>query len=281
MQQNDLIQMLASALLVVALTALGLLVARWAHRRLIAWIEGIDTVHEARRHQLTTIVQVLQWIVIVLLVGSAVLMLLSTFGIDITPLLASAGVAALAVSLGAQTLIKDFIGGLLIILENQYAVGDTISVGNVQGRVEQITLRLTKVRALNGDLHYVPNGEMRVLANMTRDWSRVMLDVGVAYEEDLERALSVLAASAEAFAKVPAYQADLLEVPQVLGAVSFGDSAVNLRVAVKTAPGRQWEIGRALRQFVLAACEREGVELPYPRQEVWVRTAGQGSSAPS
>lgn len=281
MQQNELIQMLASGVLILALTGLGLLVARWAHRRLIAWIERIDTIHEARRHQLTTIIQVLQWIVIVVLIVSAVLMLLSTFGIDITPLLASAGIAALAVSLGTQTLIKDFIGGLLIILENQYAVGDTISVGNVQGQVEQITLRLTKVRALNGDLHYVPNGEMRVLANMTRDWSRVMLDVGVAYEEDLERALSVLAASAEAFAQDPAYQADLLEVPQVLGAVSFGDSAVNLRVAVKTAPGRQWEVGRALRQFVLAACEREGVELPYPRQEVWVRTPDRENPAPS
>lgn len=281
MQQSDLIQMLASAVLILALAGLGLLVARWAHRRLIAWIERVDAIPKARRHQLTTIVQVVQWIVIVLLVASAVLMLLSTFGIDITPLLASVGVAGLAISLGAQTLIKDFIGGLLIIAENQFAVGDTISVGNVQGQVEQITLRLTKVRALNGDLHYVPNGEMRVLANMTRDWSRVMLDIGVAYEEDLDRALSVLAASAEEFAQDPAHQADLLEVPQVLGAVSFGDSAVNLRVAVKTAPGRQWEIGRALRQFVLAACEREGVELPYPRQEVWVRTVGQGSSAPS
>ena len=281
MQKNDLIQMLASGLLILALTGIGLLVARWAHRRLIAWIERIDTIHQARQHQLTTIILVLQWIVIVVLIVSAVLMLLSTFGIDITPLLASAGIAALAVSLGAQTLMKDFIGGVLVILENQYAVGDTISVGNVQGQVEQITLRLTKVRALNGDLYYVPNGEMRVLANMTRDWSRVMLDVGVAYEEDLDRALSVLAASVEEFAQDPVHQADLLGAPQVLGAVSFGDSAVNLRVAVKTAPGRQWEIGRALRQFVLAACEREGVELPYPRQEVWVRTADQGSSAPS
>jgi small conductance mechanosensitive channel len=273
--------MLISSVLIVALTALGLLVVRWAHRRVMAWTQGVESIREARRHQLTTIFQVLQWIAIVLMVGSAVLMLLSTFGIDITPLLASAGVAALAISLGAQTLIKDFIGGLLIIIENQYAVGDTISVGNVQGQVEQITLRLTKVRALNGDLHFVPNGEMRVLANLTRDWSRVILELGVAYEEDLERAISVLAASAEAFAQDPAYQADLLEAPQVLGAVSFGDSAVNVRVTVKTAPGKQWEIGRTLRRFLLAACEREGVELPYPRQEVWLRSSGPEEPTPS
>jgi len=281
MQQTDLIQKLATGALIVVSTALALILVYWVHRRLLAWLRRVDVIHGAHRQQLTTVLQVVQWIVIVVLVSSAILMLLSTFGIDITPLLASAGVAALIISLSAQTLLKDFIGGLLVLIENQYAVGDTISVGNVQGKVEKITLRVTTVRALNGDLHYVPNGEMRVLANMTRDWSRVMLDVGVAYEEDLERARSVLAASAEAFAQDPAYQADLLEAPQVLGPVSFGDSAVIMRVAVKTAPGSQWEIGRALRAQLLAACEREGVELPYPRQEVWVRTADQGSSAPS
>ncbi|MFN2219520.1 MAG: mechanosensitive ion channel family protein [Anaerolineae bacterium] len=281
MQQTDLIQKLATGALIVVSTALALILVYWVHRRLLAWLRRVDVIHGAHRQQLTTVLQVVQWIVIVVLVSSAILMLLSTFGIDITPLLTSAGVAALIISLSAQTLLKDFIGGLLVLIENQYAVGDTISVGNVQGKVEKITLRVTTVRALNGDLHYVPNGEMRVLANMTRDWSRVMLDVGVAYEEDLERARSVLAASAEAFAQDPAYQADLLEAPQVLGPVSFGDSAVIMRVAVKTAPGSQWEIGRALRAQLLAACEREGVELPYPRQEVWVRTAGQDSPAPS
>jgi small-conductance mechanosensitive channel len=280
MQQSDLLQVLASSVLIVALTALGLLFARWVRRRVIAWTQHVDSVHEDRRQQLTTIIQVLHWIVIVLLIASAVLMLLSRFGIDITPLLASAGLAALAVGLGAQTLIKDFIGGLLIILENQYAVGDAISVGDVQGQVEQITLRLTKVRALNGDLHFVPNGEIRVLANMTRGWSRVIVDLGVAYEEDMERVVSVLTASAEAFAQAPAYQAGLLEAPQVLEAVSFGDYAVIVRVSVKTAAGRQWEIGRALRKFLLATCEREGVELPYPRQEVWVRTSGPEELAP-
>jgi small-conductance mechanosensitive channel len=151
----------------------------------------------------------------------------------------------------------------------------------VQGKVEKITLRLTKVRALNGDLNFVPNGEIRVLANMTRGWSRVMVDLGVAYEEDMERAVSVLAASAEAFAQDPAYQADILEAPQVLDAVSFGDYAVIVRVSVKTTPGRQWEIGRALRGAVLAACEREGVELPYPRQEVWVRTPSPEQPSPT
>ena len=279
MDQNDLVRLLASAVLIVALTALGLYIVRLVRKRLLAWTTVVDAVRDPRRKQLTTIIQLLHWIVVVALVLSAVLTLLATFGIDITPLLASAGVAALAVSLGAQTVIKDFIGGLLIILENQYAVGDFVSVAGIEGRVEHITLRATQVRGLNGDLHIVPNGEVRVLTNKTRDWSRVMLDVGVAYEEEMDRALSVLEAASEAFAQDPAFALDVLEPPEVLGPVGLGDSAVNIRIAVKISPGKQWEIGRALRKAVLAACEREGVELPYPRQEVWVRTPGQESAS--
>jgi small conductance mechanosensitive channel len=279
MDQNELVRLLASAVLIVAVTALGLYIVRLVRKRLLAWTTVVDAVRDPRRKQLTTIIQLLHWIVVVALVLSAVLTLLATFGIDITPLLASAGVAALAVSLGAQTVIKDFIGGLLIILENQYAVGDFVSVTGIEGRVEHITLRATQVRGLNGDLHIVPNGEVRVLTNKTRDWSRVMLDVGVAYEEEMERALSVLEAVSEAFAQDPAFAPDVLEPPEVLGPIGLGDSAVHIRIAVKIAPGKQWEIGRALRKAVLAACEREGVELPYPRQEVWVRTPGQESAS--
>lgn len=279
MDQSELIRLLSSAVLIVALTGLGLYVVRLVRRRLLAWTQVVDAARDPRRKQLTTIIQLLHWIVVVALVLSAVLTLLATFGIDITPLLASAGVAALAVSLGAQTVIKDFIGGLLIILENQYAVGDVVSVAGIEGRVEHITLRATQVRGMNGDLHVVPNGEARVLTNMTRGWSRVMLDVGVAYEEEMDRALSVLGTASDSFAQDPAFAPDILEPPEVLGPVGLGDSAVIMRIAVKIAPGKQWEIGRALRMAVLAACEREGVELPYPRQEVWVRTPGQESAS--
>ncbi len=272
MAQNDLVHVLASTVLIVALTALGLLLMRLVRKRLLSWIHSLDTVAEDRRQQLTTLIQLFPWILAVVLVASALFVLLSTFGVDVTPLLASAGVVGLAISLGAQTLFKDFIGGLLIIIENQYAVGDTITVGSVSGQVEHITLRATQVRAINGDLHIVPNGEVRILANRTRDWSRALLDVGVAYEENLEHALAVLTAAAEAFAQDPAYEADLLEPPQVMGPVALGDSSVMLRLMAKTEPGKQWEVSRALSKFVLAACEREGVELPYPRQEVWLRT---------
>ena len=275
MTGDELRFLLTSTALIVGLTAVGLVAVHLVARRFLKWARAEQRVREARRQQLVTLILIVRWVLDILLVTSAVLMLLATFGIEITPLLASVGVAGLAVSLGAQTLIKDLIGGLLIIVENQYAVGDNIQVGDVSGEVERITLRTTQVRALNGDLFVVPNGEVRVMANRTRDWSRVMLDLGVAYEEDLDRALRVLEESAEAFGQDPAFAPHLLEPPQVLGVASLGDSAANVRVAVRTQPGKQWEVGRQLRKYLLAACEREGVSLPYPRQEVWVRGPAQ------
>ena len=198
-------------------------------------------------------------------------MVLSAFGVDITPVLAGAGVAGLAVSLGAQTLFKDLIGGMLILVENQYVVGDIIQVGGVSGKVERLTLRATYIRDVNGSLHVVPNGEVRIVAKQTRDWSRAIVDVGVAYEEDVSRVIGVLEAAAQVFAEDSGLQGELLEPPQVLGPLGLGDWAYTVRVMVKTQPGKHLEVARKLREHVLASCERAGITLPYPRQEVWVR----------
>jgi small conductance mechanosensitive channel len=274
MELDQLAGDLTSALLVVGLTLLGVLVVHVAARYALGWIGSVKTIRDARRQQVVTLITVVRWILDFVLAITAILMLLSTFGIDIGPFLASVGIAGLAVTLGAQTLIKDLIGGLLLIVENQYAVDDFIQLDTVRGKVERITLRLTYVRALNGDLYIVPNGEVRILANQTRDWSRVSVDLGIAYEEDLDRALRILEESIKAFANDTAIAHDLLEPPTVLGVTSLGESAANVRVAVKTQPGKQWEVGRELRRFLIAACEREGIGLPYPRQEVWLHPVG-------
>jgi small conductance mechanosensitive channel len=272
---------LLSGLLIVFLAALGVALVQFLRRRIARLVEGIPQLREGRRKQLLTLIDALRWIVDVLIVGSAVLMLLSTAGVDITPLLASVGVAGLALSLGAQTLIKDVIGGLFILVENQYAVGDTIKVGGISGAVERITLRSTYVRDLEGRLHVVPNGEVRIVANLTREWSRALVDVGVAYEENLDRVLQVLERFAEGFAQDPEFGPQLLELPQVLGPIGLGDSAVTVRITVKTQPGKQWEVSRALQRRVLAVCDREGIELPYPRQEVVLRRLEPKRSGPT
>jgi len=269
---EDLRAPLLSSLLIIMLAALGVAVIHFLERRVKRVVERIPQLREGRRKQLLTLSDALRWIVDVVIVASALLTLLSTAGVDITPVLASVGVAGLALSLGAQTLIKDIIGGLFILGENQYAVGDAIGVGEIRGSVERITLRCTHVRDLEGVLHIVPNGEVRIVSNMTRDWSRALVDVGVAYEENLDHAMEVLEGLAAAFAQDPEFAAVLMEPPQVIGPVNLADSAVTVRLSVKTEPGKQWEVSRALQKRVLAVCDEEGIELPYPRQEVIVRS---------
>ena len=275
MKVDALIPLAVDLAVIVLLAGLGLLLVRFASRRIVERADSASDQPEERRKQLKTLVQVVRWIVQVSIISVALLMILGNF-VDITPLLASVGVVGLAVSLGAQTLIKDLLGGLLVLLEGQYTVGDVIKVGDVSGSVERLTLRATYVRDISGNLHVVPNGEVRIVANVTKDWSRAMVDIGVAYEEDLERVLCVLSDVADAFAQDPEYGLQLLEPPAVLGPLSLGDWAVNVRVMVKTQAGKQWGVALELRKRILSACEREGVTLPYPRQEVWLRTLADG-----
>lgn len=273
MTGESLRAVLVSAGLIVGLAILAFVLVHFLIGRALGAVQATKPLHESRRQQLITFIQVTRWGIQALILAIAVLMLLSTFGVDITPLLASAGIAGLAVSLGAQSLIRDFIGGVLVLVENQYAVGDTIEVGNVKGEVERVSLRTTHVRDINGYLCIVPNGEVRIVANYNRDWSRAMVDVGVAYEADLDRALRVLEEAVADFAKDPTLGPQLLEVPQVLGPLSLGDSAITVRVMVKTQAGKQLGVARELRKHILSSCQREDIELPYPRQEVLVRSA--------
>jgi small-conductance mechanosensitive channel len=263
---------LLSGALIIAVAILGLTVAQIVRSQLLRTLKSQEHLPHERRQQALTLVEVIGWGLTVVIFGAAILMLLSDFGINITPLLASAGVAGLALSLGAQTFIKDLIGGFFVLVENQYAVGDTIQVGALTGQVEHLTLRTTIVRGADGQLHIIPNGEVRIVSNLTKEWSRALVDVGVTYEEDLDRVLGVLGDAAASFALDPAFAPLLLEVPQVLGPMSLGDWAVTVRVMVKTRPGKQWEVARELRKRILAACDHEGIVLPYPRQETWTRS---------
>ncbi len=271
MDENSLSALLISSVVVILLTVVGISLVQFASRRLVRLIHSAEYISDAREQQLITLAQILRWTAHIVIVGAALLTLLSDFGVDITPLLASAGVAGLAISLGAQTLIKDLIGGLLILIENQYAVGDWIQVGDVSGQVEHITLRATHLRDITGDLHIVPNGEVRILTNETKHWSKAMFELGVAYEENMDRVFQILRESTARFAQEPQLKPLLLEPPEVLGPITLADSAFTVRVSVKTRPGVQREITRALQQWMLETCDREGIDLPYPRQEVWVR----------
>jgi len=207
----------------------------------------------------------------------AAMMLFREIGMDITPLLAGAGVAGLAVGFGAQSLIKDIIAGFFILMEDQFHVGDVIQAAGVSGQVEKMTLRMTIVRDLNGAVHFIPNGEIKVATNLTKEWSRAVLEVGVSYEEDVDRVSHVLAEIGQSLADDETFGKLVLEPPQVLGVEALADSQVTIRMLAKTLPLKQWEVARELRRRIKGTFDREGIQIPYPHRVVITRPSPSGS----
>ncbi len=262
----------------IAVIVLGGTVGCRSVRALAARLESliagaVPSEDEAQRAR--TLARVIRSTTLVAIVIVAGLMVLVELGLDITPLIAGAGVVGVALGLGAQTLIRDIIGGFFILLEDQFAVGDAIQVGNIAGGVEKMTLRATFLRDLEGTLHVIPNGEMRIVSNLTKDWSRVVVNVGVAYEEDIGRVVAALERIGQALYQVEELAPLILEDPTVTGVEALGDWAVTVRIMVKTKPGRQWEVARELRRRIKETFEREGIEMPYPRQEMLMRSLNE------
>lgn len=202
----------------------------------------------------------------------AALMAFREIGLDITPLLAGAGVAGLAIGFGAQSLIKDVIAGFFILMEDQFRVGDVIQAAGVSGQVERMSLRTTIVRDLQGTVHFIPNGEIKVASNLTKEWSRAVLEVGVGYQEDLDRTLHLLAEVGREFAADASFGPMVLEPPQVLGVEALGESQVTLRLLLKTVPSKQWDVARELRRRIKNRFDREKIAIPYPHRVVITRT---------
>ncbi|MBZ5733011.1 mechanosensitive ion channel family protein [Nocardioides sp. TRM66260-LWL] len=201
--------------------------------------------------------------VVVAVVGT---MMLSELGVDIAPIIASAGIIGIALGFGAQSLVKDFLSGIFMIVEDQYGVGDVVDIGEATGTVEAVSLRVTRVRDLNGTVWYVPNGEILRVGNMSQNWSRAVVDVAVGYREDLARVSTVLREVAHDLWTDEAFREVIIEEPEITGVESLGIDGVHLRVLVKTAPMEQWSVARALRQRIKARFDHEGIEIPYPQR---------------
>ena len=239
--------------------------------------DGDDSVTTLRERRGQTISQLLRSVGRLLVISIALLLTFNVF-IDIGPILAGAGILGLAVSFGAQSLVKDFLSGFFILFENQFAIGDVIEAGGKSGTVEKMTLRVVILRDIKGTIHIVPNSEIKVVSNMTRGWSRAVVDVGVTYEEDIDRALAVVRDEAAQFSTDKNWGAQLdgpLEVP---GIESLGDSAVVIRTLIKTQPGSQWTVAREFRRRLKKRLDREGISIPYPQRRVHVQVQGGPAS---
>ena len=196
------------------------------------------------------------------------MMILTEMGVAITPVLASVGFVGLAFGLGAQTLVKDMIAGLFILIEDQYTVGDVAEIGGITGTVEHMTLRATELRDLYGTVHVIPNGEIRIVANKSRDWSRAIVDVNVTYDEDVDTAVQTLQEIGEAMAQDETMAPLLQEPAMVTGVEGLENWAVRLRIMVKTLPNAQWEVQRYLRRQIRLIFAEKGLELAFPRQDL-------------
>ena len=213
--------------------------------------------------------------VLVAVIGT---MILSELGVNIAPIIASAGIIGIALGFGAQSLVKDFLSGVFMIVEDQYGVGDVVDLGEASGTVEAVTLRVTRLRDLNGTVWYVPNGEIVRVGNMSQNWARAVVDVNVGYSEDLAQVQRVLREVAHDLWDDEDFKDLIIEEPEVTGVEMFTPEAVTLRVLLKTAPMEQWGVARALRQRIKARFDHEGIEIPLPQRVIWHRDEKTGPS---
>jgi small conductance mechanosensitive channel len=251
---------------------------------LLAWFAYRVVRLTARRIELavddgddSVIAQLLRSVGRVVVVVIALLLTFNVF-IDIGPILAGAGILGLAVSFGAQSLVKDVISGFFILFENQFAIGDVIEIAGKSGVVEKMTLRVAVLRDGEGVMHVVPNSEIKVVSNKTRGWSRAVVDVGIAYDEDIDRALGIVRDEAAQLATDRVWSLQLDGAPDVVGVESLGDSSVVIRTLIRTQPGSQWTVAREFRRRIKNRFDRDGVEIPFPQRRVHVRVEGGSAS---
>lgn len=219
---------------------------------------------ERQRQRATTIASVLKSVATFLIFGIAFVTILGQLGISIGPILASAGVVGLAIGFGAQSLVQDFLSGIFMMTEDQYGVGDVIDVGDAVGTVESVTLRITKIRDLNGGLWHVRNGEIQRVCNMNQDWANAVIELPVAYSVDIDKAKESIQQGIDTFATDPEVAPKILERPDISGVTSIGNGAVTIRVLVKTQPGEQWGLGRALRAQLKQRFDQDGIKVAHP-----------------
>ena len=213
------------------------------------------------------------------IIGLIVLfMILSKLNINITPLLASAGVAGIAIGFGAQSMVKDFLSGLFILLEDQYNTGDVVKIAGIAGLVEEVNLRRTVLRDLDGILHTIPNGEITTASNYTRDWARVNLDVPVAYGEDIDHVFAVINRVGKELAEDEYFSKLIKTPPQALRVQKFGDSGIDIRILGDVRPMMQWEVTGELRKRLKKAFDEEGIEIPWPHVKLYFGESQKGNN---
>jgi small-conductance mechanosensitive channel len=244
-------------------------------------LPGGRTTFNRRAQRAKSLGTLLKSITTTVVFGIAFVMALSEVGMNVAPILASAGVLGLAIGFGAQNLVKDFLSGVMMMVEDQYGVGDAVDLGEAIGTVEAVGLRVTRVRDVDGTVWYVRNGEILRVGNQSQNWARTVLDIGVSYSEDLGRVREVLTDVAHSLWEDEDYKDIVIEEPEVWGVQNLAPEAVIVRVTLKTAPMQQWLVAREMRERIKARFDHEGIVMPLPQRVVWQREASADPVAPT
>ena len=239
--------------------------------------EGRDEEYLKRTETLSSVTSGLLLISIMLM---ALIMILGEFGISIGPMLAAAGIVGVALGFGAQHLVKDIISGFFILLDDQIRVGDVVQISGKGGLVERVNLRMTVLRDLAGNVHYVPNGEISVITNMTKEYSRYVFEIGVAYREDTDQVIEIVKEIDEEMRADSAFAGDILEPIEILGVDQFADSAVIIKARTKTKPIKQWAVGREFNRRIKKRFDEHDIEIPFPHTTLYLGQDKNGTAPP-
>ena len=243
---------------------------------------GIAVADPRRDARLQSISLVVGSTASVIIWSIAIIMALGEVGVDLAPLIAGAGIAGVALGFGAQSLVKDCIAGLFMLLEDQYGVGDVVDLDEATGVVERISLRTTVLRGLDGTVWHVPNGVVSRVGNKSQLWSVALVDVNVAYDCDLTAARQVILDCAIELAESDGWSDVVIDPPELLGVETLGADGITIRLTIKVEPGAQWGLQRALREALKAALDGAGIEIPFPQRTIWVRRSdGNDASSPA
>lgn len=266
-------------LIILGAIFLALSILKRALKHLQSVIEG-KVPDQAKIKRASTLTNVLGDVLRVLIIGIGITTILAHLGIDLGPLLVTAGLGGLAIGFGAQSLVKDVISGFFILLENQVRVGDVVNIAGVGGLVEDISLRTITLRDLSGNVHIVPNGTITTVTNMTMGHSCYVFDVGVAYREDVDEVMAILKEVGAKLQEDPQFAPDIIKPFEIFGIDSFGDSAVNIKCRITTKPIQQWTIGREMNRRIKIAFDAHGIEIPFPHRTIYWGEPKEGSAPP-
>lgn len=266
-------------ILIAIITLIAMKAIRMLTKRL-AIVFTRQKIDEESKKRASTLSSVIRHLLTGVILVVALMTILGQLGVEIGPILAAAGIVGLAVGFGAQSLVKDVINGFFILLEDQIRVGDVVIVAGKGGLVEKVNLKMTILRDLSGSVHYVPNGTIDVVTNMTKDFSHYVFEIGVAYRENIDEVMELIKEVGEDLRKDSDFGCDILEPMEVFGLDKFADSAIIIKARIKTKPIKQWGVAREFNRRLKRKFDEKGIEIPFPHLTLYMGEDKEGKAAP-